>query len=180
MKSSTSESKLFQSRSKGGIPGRARREKRLSLSILKWAFLIDSDVKLFIKIQCIRFCSWKGRRLNRTLAWTIGVVVITEKQRLTVSSLHSFNVQRVSFTHHGLILSFTDGRTDWLNDPSNEINVVVLLLTGRPTEIPEKDIYLNEARYDEEEGQFRKLKGLKVLWSLTEIYSWINYSWTNE
>ena len=37
------------------------------------------------------------------------------------------------------------------------------LLTGRPTEIPEKDIYLNEARYDEEEGQFRKLKGLKVL-----------------
>ena len=34
--------------------------------------------------------------------------------------------------------------------------------TGRPTEIPEKDIYLNEARYDEEEGQFRKLKGLKV------------------
>ena len=132
------------------------------------------------KIQCIRFCSWKGRRLNRTLAWTIGVVVITEKQRLTVSSLHSFNVQRVSFTHHGLILSFTDGRTDWLTDPNNEINVVVLLLTGRPTEIPEKDIYLNEARYDEEEGQFRKLKGLKVLWSLTEIYSWINYSWTNE
>ena len=114
MKSSTSESKLFQSRSKGGIPGRARREKRLSLSILKWAFLIDSDVKLFIKIQCIRFCSWKGRRLNRILAWTIGVVVITEKQRLTVSSLHSFNVQRVSFTHHGLIPSFTDGRTDWL------------------------------------------------------------------
>ena len=37
------------------------------------------------------------------------------------------------------------------------------LLTGRPTEIPEKDIYLNEARYDEEEGQFRKLKGLKVI-----------------
>ena len=36
-------------------------------------------------------------------------------------------------------------------------------LTGRPTEIPEKDIYLNEARYDEEEGQFRKLKGLKVI-----------------
>lgn len=34
--------------------------------------------------------------------------------------------------------------------------------SGRPTEIPEKDIYLNEARYDEEEGQFRKLKGLKV------------------
>lgn len=36
------------------------------------------------------------------------------------------------------------------------------LAAGRPTEIPEKDIYLNEARYDEEEGQFRKLKGLKV------------------
>ena len=50
-----------------------------------------------------------------------------------------------------------------MTDPNNEIGVVVLLLTGRPTEIPEKDIYLNEARYDEEEGQFRKLKGLKVL-----------------
>jgi len=36
------------------------------------------------------------------------------------------------------------------------------LAAGRPTEILEKDIYLNEARYDEEEGQFRKLKGLKV------------------
>ena len=37
-----------------------------------------------------------------------------------------------------------------------------LLGAGRPTEIPEKDMYLNEARYDDEEGQFRKLKGLKV------------------
>lgn len=82
--------------------------------------------------------------------------------------------------HTSWIDSVIHWRTDWLTDPNNEINVVVLLLTGRPTEIPEKDIYLNEARYDEEEGQFRKLKGLKVLWSLTEIYSWINYSWTNE
>jgi len=38
----------------------------------------------------------------------------------------------------------------------------IVMLSGRPTEIAEKDIYLNEARYDEEEGQFRKLKGLKV------------------
>ena len=43
------------------------------------------------------------------------------------------------------------------------IYILICLLTGRPTEIPEKDIYLNEARYDEEEGQFRKLKGLKVI-----------------
>lgn len=37
-------------------------------------------------------------------------------------------------------------------------------LTGRPTGIPEKDICLNEARYDEEEEEeFRKLKGLHVI-----------------
>ena len=43
MKSSASESKPFQSRSKGEIPGRARRKERLSRSKLKRAFLIDSD-----------------------------------------------------------------------------------------------------------------------------------------
>ena len=66
MKSSGSESKPFQSRSKGEIPGRARRKERLSRSKLKQAFLIDSDAELFMYlIQCIRFGSWKVWRLNR-------------------------------------------------------------------------------------------------------------------
>ena len=56
--SSASESKPFQSRSKGEIPGRARRKERLSRSKLKQAFLIDSDAELFMYlIQCIRFGS---------------------------------------------------------------------------------------------------------------------------
>ena len=55
MKSSASESKPFQSRSKGEIPGRARRKDRLSRSKLEQAFLIDSDAELFMYlIQCIR------------------------------------------------------------------------------------------------------------------------------
>ena len=58
MKSSASESKAFQSRSKGEIPGRASRKERVSRSKLKQAFLIDSDAELFIYlIQCIRFGS---------------------------------------------------------------------------------------------------------------------------
>ena len=66
MKSSASESKPFQSRSKGEIPGRARRKERLSRSKLKQAFLIDSDAELFMYlIQCIRFGLWKVRRLHR-------------------------------------------------------------------------------------------------------------------
>ena len=48
MKSSASESKPFQSRSKGEIPGLARREERSSGSKLKQAFLIDSDAELFM------------------------------------------------------------------------------------------------------------------------------------
>ena len=57
MKSSASESKPFQSRSKGEIPRRARRKELLSRSKLKQAFLIDSDAELFMYlIQCIR-CS---------------------------------------------------------------------------------------------------------------------------
>ena len=66
MKSSASESKPFQSRSKGEIPGRARRKERLSRSKLKQAFLIDSDAERFMYlIQCIRFGSRKVRRLNQ-------------------------------------------------------------------------------------------------------------------
>ena len=58
MKSSASESKPFQSRSKGEIPGWAGREERLSRFRLKQAFLIDSDAELFMYlIQCIRFGS---------------------------------------------------------------------------------------------------------------------------
>ena len=47
MKSSSSESKAFQSRSKGEIPGRARRKERVSRFRLKQAFQIDSDAELF-------------------------------------------------------------------------------------------------------------------------------------
>ena len=45
MKSSASESKPFQSRSKGEIPCRARRKERLSRSKLKQVFLTDSDAE---------------------------------------------------------------------------------------------------------------------------------------
>ena len=48
MKSSASESKPFQSHSKGEIPGRARRKEQLSPSKLKQAFLIDSDAEIFM------------------------------------------------------------------------------------------------------------------------------------
>ena len=58
MKSSASESKPFQSRSNGEIPGWAGREERLRGFRLKQAFLIDSDAELFMYlIQCIRFGS---------------------------------------------------------------------------------------------------------------------------
>ena len=58
MKSSSSELKPFQSRSKGEISGRAGRKERLSRSKLKQEFLIDSDAELFMYlIQCIRFGS---------------------------------------------------------------------------------------------------------------------------
>ena len=68
MKSSASESKPFQSRSKGEIPGRARLKERRSRSKLKQAFLINSEAELFMYlIQCIRFESLKVRRLSRLL-----------------------------------------------------------------------------------------------------------------
>ena len=71
MKSSVSESKPFQSGFKGEILGQARRKERLSRSKLKQAFLIDlidSDAERFLYlIQCIRFGSWKVRRVNRAL-----------------------------------------------------------------------------------------------------------------
>ena len=47
MKSSASESKAFQSRSKVEIPGPARKKDRLSRSKLKQVFL-DSDAELFM------------------------------------------------------------------------------------------------------------------------------------
>ena len=73
MKRSASASKPFQSCPKGEIPGRARRKERLSRSKLKQAFPVsDSDDELFTYlIQCIRFGSWKVRRLNRAQAYFI-------------------------------------------------------------------------------------------------------------
>ena len=52
MKCSASESKPFESRSKGEIPDRARRKERLnsSKSKLKQAFLIDSHAEPFINL----------------------------------------------------------------------------------------------------------------------------------
>ena len=53
MKSAASESKPFQRRSIGEIPGRARRKERLSRFKWKQAFLIDSDTELSMYlIQC--------------------------------------------------------------------------------------------------------------------------------
>ena len=58
MKSSASESKPFQSRSRVEIPGQARRKERISLSKLKEPLLIDSDVELFMYlIKGFRFGS---------------------------------------------------------------------------------------------------------------------------
>ena len=58
MKSSASESKPFQSRSRVEIPGQARRKERLGRSKLKEPFSIDSDAELFMYlIQGIRFGS---------------------------------------------------------------------------------------------------------------------------
>ena len=55
MKSSASESKAFQSRSKVEIPGPARKKDRLSRSKLKQVFL-DSYAELFMYlIKCIMF-----------------------------------------------------------------------------------------------------------------------------
>ena len=70
MKSSASESKPFQSRSKCEIPGRVRRKERLSRSKLKQAFPIDSNDELFMYlIQCIRFGSLEELRLNGALLY---------------------------------------------------------------------------------------------------------------
>ena len=62
------ESKAFQGRSNSKVPARLGEKNRLSRSKLKQAFLIDSDAELFMYlIQCIGFCSWKVRCLNRAL-----------------------------------------------------------------------------------------------------------------
>ena len=64
MKSSVSESKPFQSRSKGEIPGRARRKERVSRSKLKQAFLIDSGAELFMYFG-------EGKRRNEFAEWHV-------------------------------------------------------------------------------------------------------------
>ena len=87
MKSSASESKPFQSRSKGEIPGRARQKERLSRSKLKQAFLIDSDAELFMYLsQCVRFGLWNVRRLNRAQVshWHACVFGLVLEVRLSV------------------------------------------------------------------------------------------------
>ena len=65
MKSLASESKLFQSRSKGEIPGQPRRKERLSRSKLNQAFLIDSDAELFMYL-----INALGSALEKFGVWT--------------------------------------------------------------------------------------------------------------
>ena len=67
MKSSASESKPFQSRSKGGISGRARQKERLSRSKLKQALLIDSDAELFMNLVRLMKSSASEPGLRRLL-----------------------------------------------------------------------------------------------------------------
>lgn len=43
----------------------------------------------------------------------------------------------------------------------------IFLLPGRPTEIDEKDVYLCEERYNEHDKDFKKLKGLKVIFIIS-------------
>ena len=91
MKSSTSESKPFLSRSKGEIPGRARRKERLSRSKLKQAFLIDSYTELFMYlIQYIRFGPWKVRRLNRALVTKCVLIINAAEHGLFYEDMASW------------------------------------------------------------------------------------------
>jgi len=105
MKSSASESKPFQSRSKGEILGHSRRKERLSRSKLKQAFLIDLYAELFMYlIQCIRFGSWKVRRLNRALGVDNKALIrILLRPR---QNDHTFSSNIVFVVHH----------MGWLND----------------------------------------------------------------
>ena len=108
MKSSASESKPFQSRSKGEIPGWARRKEWLSHSKLKQAFLIYSDAKLFMYlIQCIRFGSWKVWRLNGTLLFRIIFCSKLSLKHLTTPSTftHTFTCA-LDFTRSWCILDW--------------------------------------------------------------------------
>ena len=70
MKSSASESKPFQSHSKGKIPSWARRKDQLSPSKLKQVFLTDSDTELFMyliqyinRVAHAKFGVWTGPKL---------------------------------------------------------------------------------------------------------------------
>ena len=67
MKSSASESKPFQSRSKGEISGRARQKERLSRSKLKQALVIDSDAELFMNLVRLMKSSSSEPGLRRLL-----------------------------------------------------------------------------------------------------------------
>ena len=62
IRSSASESKPVQSRSKGEIPDRVRRKEPLSRSKLKQAFLTDSDSELFMYLGSVheKFSVWTG------------------------------------------------------------------------------------------------------------------------
>ena len=69
MKSSASESKPFHSRSRGEIPGRARRKERLSRSKLKQAFLIDSVAELLNRASECPGVEWWRNMSLLSLKW---------------------------------------------------------------------------------------------------------------
>ena len=74
MKSSASESKPFQSHSKGEIPSWAKRKEWLSHSKLKEAFLIHSDAELLMfLIQSIieKIDVWTGLMVNHFYVFKI-------------------------------------------------------------------------------------------------------------
>ena len=102
MKSSASESNPYESRSKGEIPGRARRNERLSRSKLKRAFLIDSNAELFMYlIQSIRFDSLKERRLNGAFCTFIPFTTRNHQKK----ALHGRPIRRLTYTSSGKILA---------------------------------------------------------------------------
>ena len=85
------------------IPGRARRKERVSRSKLKQAFLTDSDAELFMYlIQCIRFGSWKVRRLNRALKVASHFKLWKEKENRTVLRPTFFNIYDIIHPAHWL------------------------------------------------------------------------------
>ena len=106
MKSSASESKPFQSRSKGEIPGRARRKERLSRSKLKQAFLIDSDDELMYYVRLMkRSASEPGLRPLRSTSRKFTVTIFKLAANICPFSARVFN--NAKKTYNAYIATFS-------------------------------------------------------------------------